>query len=131
MSMATRRAFVVGAMSALVVPRAGGVQTPARAARLGFLATGDGLTPRHEAFLDALRGHGWVEGQNLAIEYRFGGEQYERLRALAADLVRLNVDVIFAPTAPSAQAAKEATTTIPIVFHTLNDLLLRANQVLE
>ena len=68
-----------------------------------------------------MRGLGWVEGQNLVIEYRFGGEDYERLRALAADLVRLKVDVIFAATAPSAQAAKDATTSIPIVFHTLND----------
>jgi putative ABC transport system substrate-binding protein len=70
---------------------------------------------------EALRGHGWVEGKNLAIEYRFGGERYERLRALADELVRLKVDLIFAASAPSAQAAKEVTSTIPIVFSTLND----------
>jgi ABC-type uncharacterized transport system substrate-binding protein len=64
---------------------------------------------------EALRGHGWVEGKNLAIEYRFGGERYERLRALADELVRLKVDLIFAASAPSAQAAKEVTSTIPIV----------------
>src|SRR5437660_3897480 len=64
---------------------------------------------------------GLGEGDNLVIEYRFGGERYEHLRALADDLVRLKVDVIFASSAPSAQAAKEATATIPIVFSTLND----------
>ena len=50
---------------------------------------------------EALRGHGWIEGENLVIEYRFGGERYEHLRALADDLVRLKVDLIFAPSAPS------------------------------
>jgi putative ABC transport system substrate-binding protein len=70
---------------------------------------------------EALHGHGWVEGKNLVIEYRFGGERYERLRVLADDLVRLKVDLIFAASAPAAQAAKQATATIPIVFTTLND----------
>jgi putative ABC transport system substrate-binding protein len=70
---------------------------------------------------ETLRGHGWIEGRNLSIEYRFGGERYERLRALADELVRLKVDLIFAASAPSAQAAKEASSTIPIVFSTLND----------
>ena len=88
---------------------------------VGYLTPGERLSPRGEAFRESLRGRGWVEGQNLVIVYRFGGEQYERLRALAADLVNLKVDVIFAASAPAAQAAKEATTTIPIVFHTLND----------
>jgi putative ABC transport system substrate-binding protein len=121
MSPTTRRTFLASVVCVLVLPGGSGAQPAGRAARLGFLATGDRLSPRHEAFLDALRGRGWIEGQNLTIEYRFGGEQYERLRNLAADLVGLNVDVIFAPTAPSAPAAKEATTAIPIVFHTLND----------
>jgi putative ABC transport system substrate-binding protein len=70
---------------------------------------------------EALRTHGWLEGQNLTIEYRFGGDDYEYLRTLADDLVQLKVDVIYAATAPSAQAAKTATREIPIVFHTLND----------
>ena len=72
----------------------------------------------------ALRAHGWVEGQNLLIEYRYGGDDYDRMRALAAELVGLKVDVIVAPSAPTAKAAKEATRTIPIVFHTLNDPVL-------
>ena len=116
-----RRRFLVASLAgALGAPLAVEAQA-VKIARVGLLAPGGGLTPRHEAFRAALRGLGWVEGQNLVIEYRFGGEDYERLRALAADLVRLKVDVIFAATAPSAQAAKEATTSIPIVFHTLND----------
>jgi ABC-type uncharacterized transport system substrate-binding protein len=116
-----RRRFLLTSLAgALVAPLGAGAQA-VKIARVGLLAPGGGLTPRHETFREALRGLGWVEGQNLVIAYRFGGEDYERLRALAADLVRLKVDVIFAPTAPSAQAAKEATTSIPIVFHTLND----------
>ena len=96
-------------------------QPAAKLYSVGYLTPGERLSPRGEAFRESLRGRGWVEGQNLVIVYRFGGEQYERLRALAADLVNLKVDVIFAASAPAAQAAKEATTTIPIVFHTLND----------
>jgi putative tryptophan/tyrosine transport system substrate-binding protein len=64
---------------------------------------------------------GWVEGQNLTIEYRFAQGQYERLPALAAELVRLQVSVIAAFSAPAIRAAKQATTTIPIVFETLSD----------
>jgi putative ABC transport system substrate-binding protein len=55
------------------------------------------------------------------IEYRYAGDDYDRLRALAKELVRLNVDVILAASAPAARAAKEATTTTPIVFVTGND----------
>ncbi len=66
---------------------------------VGYLTPGERLSPRGEAFRESLRGRGWVEGQNLVIVYRFGGEQYERLRALAADLVNLKVDVIFAASA--------------------------------
>jgi len=113
---------VAGAL--LAAPLAAEGQQQGRRARIGYLSTGERLSPRGEAFKQTLREYGWVEGQNLLIEYRFGGEQYERLSPLAADLVRLKVDVIFAASAPAAQAAKEATRTIPIVFHTLNDPVL-------
>jgi putative ABC transport system substrate-binding protein len=117
-----RRTFLGGIVwSALAVPVAAEAQPAAKVYRVGYLTPGERLSPRGEAFREALRELGWVEGQNLAIVYRFGGEQYERLRAVATDLVNLKVDVIFAASAPAAQAAKEATTTIPIVFHTLND----------
>jgi putative ABC transport system substrate-binding protein len=64
---------------------------------------------------------GFVEGPNLVIEYRWAERQYDRLPALAADLVRRQVTVIAATTTPSVKAAKAATTTTPIVFLTGND----------
>jgi putative ABC transport system substrate-binding protein len=78
-------------------------------------------SPNLEAFRQGLRERGWVEGQNIILEYRFAERQLERLPALAAELVSLPVDVLFATTAQGAQAAKQATTTIPIVFETLGD----------
>src|SRR5437660_532022 len=68
------------------------------------------------AFLGGLREAGYVEGQNIDIVYRYADGQYERLPALAADLIRNNVAAILAGGPPAAQAAKAATTTIPIVF---------------
>src|SRR5438552_15007172 len=121
----SRRALLGVAVAVVAMPNASGAQTPAKVARIGYLSPGQRSAPGRkellEAFKEMLKGHGWVEGKNLLIEYRFGGERYEQLRALAAELVRLKVDLIFAASAPSAQAAKEATATIPIVFSTLND----------
>jgi putative ABC transport system substrate-binding protein len=107
------------------MPNASVAQRSTRVVRIGYLSPGQRSAPGRkellEAFKEMLKGHGWVEGQNLLIEYRFGGERYEQLRALAVELVRLKVDLIYAASAPAARAAKEATTTIPIVFTTLND----------
>jgi putative ABC transport system substrate-binding protein len=75
-----------------------------------------GAHPNLEAFREGLRVLGWVEGENLVIEYRWAGIRDDRLPALAAELVRLPVDVIFATPDVAAHAAKNATTTIPIVF---------------
>jgi putative ABC transport system substrate-binding protein len=114
MALVLAVALVAGALAA-------GAQQAGQFARVGFLSPGEKPGPLTAAFRESLQGLGWIEGQNLVIEYRFGGEQYATLRTLAADLVRRKVDVIFASSAPAAQAAKEATTAIPIVFHTLND----------
>jgi putative tryptophan/tyrosine transport system substrate-binding protein len=85
---------------------------------IGFLnaASLDGYRPQLAAFHRGLQGSGYVEGGNVAIEYRWADHQIDRLPALAADLVHRQVTVIAATTTPAAVAAKAATTTIPIVF---------------
>jgi putative tryptophan/tyrosine transport system substrate-binding protein len=86
--------------------------------RIGFLdpSTASGSANPLEVFRQEMSKHGWIEGKNIAIEYRFAEQKNERLPDLAADLVRLKVDLIVVPGGPSALAAKKATTTIPIVM---------------
>jgi ABC-type uncharacterized transport system substrate-binding protein len=94
-------------------------QQETKVRRIGFLSALSGPPATSagnlEAFKRGLRALGWVEGQNLAIEYRWAKGKYDRLPELAAELVRLNVDMIVTNAARSAIAAKQATTTIPIV----------------
>jgi putative ABC transport system substrate-binding protein len=73
------------------------------------------------AFQQGLRDLGWIEGRNIFIDYRFAEGRFERLPGLAAELVRLNVDVIAATTTPAAVAARNATGTIPIVMFSVGD----------
>ena len=87
--------------------------------RIGFLdaSTASGMAGLLETFRQELRKLGWIEGKNIAIEYRFAeNKSQERLPELAADLVRLKVDLIVVAGEPPALAAKKATTTIPIVM---------------
>ena len=96
-----------------------------RVRRVGVLMVGAGNDPAWLVYADALRQGltetGYVEGRNLAIDYRWAEGQYDRLPTLAADLVRQRVTVIVAGANPSAVAAKAATTTIPIVFWVNSD----------
>jgi putative tryptophan/tyrosine transport system substrate-binding protein len=85
---------------------------------IGFLGGADpiGLAPQIEALRLGLRDHGYIEGQNIAVEYHWAEGQYDRLPALAADLVRRSVAIIVTQGTPASLAAKQATTTIPIVM---------------
>jgi putative tryptophan/tyrosine transport system substrate-binding protein len=102
---------------------ASAAQQPGKIFRIGFLdnSTASGIAVLSEAFRQELRKLGWIEGKNIAIEYRFSELKSERLPELAADLVRLNVDLIVTTGEPPARAAKSATTTIPIVMANAGD----------
>ena len=111
------RILVLGLL--VVVPLPTDAQQAAKVKKIGVIATEPG--PLTKPFKQTLRELGWREGQNLAIEWRFTEGEAERFPAMAAELVRLQVDVIFAASAPAIRAVKQATTTIPIVFSTLAD----------
>jgi putative ABC transport system substrate-binding protein len=92
-------------------------QPAARIARIGFLSFNQGGDPRgRDGFINGLRALGYADGRNVVLDDRDADGRIDRLPALAAELVALKVDVIVAPSTPAAQAAKQATTTIPIVF---------------
>ncbi len=101
-------------LALLAAPLAAEAQAAGRIPRVGVLRAGapDLVI---EAFRQGLRDLGWVEGQTVTLEYRFVGGQLAQLPDFAAELVRLKVDVIFAPTFPAALAAQNATHTVPIV----------------
>ena len=90
-------------------------QQQAKVAKIGFLSGGITSSTRQiiQRELGAL---GYVEGKNIAIEYRYANAKFDKLPALADELIRLKVDVVVASTTPAVQAAKNATRTTPIVF---------------
>jgi len=118
----SRRQFLQGSVVlagfSLLPGREAGGQQAAKVPRIGFLAVGsrEGRAFLIEGFLQGLREHGYVEGQNIAIEYRFSEDRNDRLPALAAELVAMKVQLILASGTPASFAAKQATSTIPIVM---------------
>jgi putative ABC transport system substrate-binding protein len=121
-----RRTFLCGlTLGSLAAPLAAEAQPAGKVPRIGFLvaaSASDSAFERWiEAFRQGLRDLGHVEGRNIVIEYRYADEKYERLPALAAELVRLKVDVIVSHGTPGPLAAKQATSAIPIVTTTAGD----------
>ena len=113
---------VAAVLLLLIAPLAGDAQPLAKFARIGVLTLAVApSTPLAEAFRQGLREHGYVEGQNLAFEYRYAEGRADRLPALAAELARLKVDVIVTESNMAALAAKSATETIPIVMAIAGD----------
>jgi putative tryptophan/tyrosine transport system substrate-binding protein len=120
--MIGRREFISLIGGAAAWPFAARAQQPGKVAQIGYLDIGpaSARADRVEAFRAGLRDLGHVEGRNIAIEFRFA-ETVEQLPELAADLVRLKVDVIFAQSSTMVEPARQATRTIPIVFATHAD----------
>ena len=117
--MTYRRKLIIALLaSSLGVPLASFGQQAAKVARIGFLeaSSPSAIAARIEAFRQGLRELGYVEGKNVAIEYRYAEGNFDRLPALAAELVRLNVNVIVTGGPTAIPAAKAATTVIPIVM---------------
>ena len=111
-------AATVVVLALLTAPLATGAPPVGKVWRIGVLAGGIATaeSPRGASFRQGLRDLGYVEGQNLVLEWRSSGGQVERLPDLAAELVRLKVDVIVATDNPAIAAAQRATSTIPIVM---------------
>jgi putative tryptophan/tyrosine transport system substrate-binding protein len=119
-----RREFIGLLGGAAAWPLAARAQhTQARLPTIGYLGGGDATSQRAwvDAFVQRLRELGWIEGRTIAIEYRWGEGRPERYAEIAAEFVRLNVDVILAGGTEAAVAAKQATSVIPIIFSTAGD----------
>jgi putative ABC transport system substrate-binding protein len=112
-----RREFITFLGGVAAVPFAAHAQQAGKIHRVGLLWDGpDVFADEIEAFRQGLRDLGYVEDRNLVIEYRWGKGKPDRMQALAEELVRLKVDVIVAPSSIYTEAAKQATSTIPIIF---------------
>ena len=118
-----RRSCLLALGVGVVAPRALAAAPPGRHARVGYLDSGTAApgVPLFDAFVQGLRELGWSGGRNLTLEVRAAGGDYDKLPVLAAELVRLPVDVIFASSTPAALAAKRATSTVPIVIGRVAD----------
>jgi putative ABC transport system substrate-binding protein len=123
--MTRRRLVPLLLLGLLAAPLAAEGQQAGKVWRVGVLVPGvsAGSGEYIEVFRGGLRELGWIEGRNLVLDVRYADNRYDRLPALAAELVALKPDVIFAAAAPAIRAVTQATRTIPIVFETLGDAL--------
>src|SRR2546425_11478068 len=115
--------LVILAFSLILAPLAAEAQRSGRIPRIGYLSNGNPakVSTEREAFRRGLRELGWVEGQNVTIEYRWAEGNPDRFPALVAEFVQLKVDVIVLSGLPALHAARRATSTIPVVFVVLAD----------
>ena len=122
MRMPSRRAFLAAGAAVMLAPLGAGAQSPGRVYRLGVLLPTSAPAPSEEQksagimIPAALRELGYVEGRDLVIERRYAGGKLDRLPGLARELVQLQVDVIVVIGLTAVRAAREATTTIPLVL---------------
>ena len=120
-----RRDFITAFVGAAVCSIEARAQQPKKVARIGFLNTGSLESPEGRASLNAfyqgLREHGYIDGQNVIVEVRAADSKIERFPALASELVALDLDVIVASNSLAGRAARQATTTIPIVVPVMGD----------
>ena len=115
--MTSRRTFLANVTGGLLAASLAVWAQTAKVSRIGFVWDSPTVWPHAlEAFRQGLRDLGWVEGQNIIVEYRWAEGRFDRLPSLVDDLVRLKVDLIVAPTSIYTGAAKRATSTVPIVF---------------
>jgi putative tryptophan/tyrosine transport system substrate-binding protein len=119
--MDRRRFLLTSVAGAIAAPLAAEAQQAGKVYRIGYLSTRSSTAAPVAPFRQGLRALGWIEGQNIVLDYRFADGRFDRLHELAAELVRLKVDVIVAGPTPAAAAAKNATATIPIVGIALTD----------
>ncbi len=117
--MNNRRKFVIG-IGALLTAQLGRAQVPGKVCRIGWLTGGSPKSHAEllEAFRNGLKEHGWVEGRNITLELRWAQGNLDRLPALAAELIRLQPDVILTAANVVHLAVRRETSTIPIVMAT-------------
>ena len=121
--MISRRCLLASCAAGLAAPLVARAQQRGKAYRIGFLggASPSGYAVLVDAARLGLRDHGYIEGKNIAIEYRWAEGKYERLPALAAELVHLQCDIIITQGTPAALVAKQTTVTTPIVMAIVGD----------
>ena len=118
-----RREFISLLGGAAAWPLAARAQQPGKLPTIGFLGslTQSAQSTWTDAFVKPMREHGWIEGRTVAIEYRWAEGRRERFAEIAAEFVRLNVDVIVTAGTDAVIAAKKATSVIPVASSSLND----------